>query len=92
MVNGDCLGHIFISHSQIGIYFIPTGWYGLCEHARIQKGSKFDVFFCFFFFFVFSSLMRGGRIKILLLAGHHRPASETPFEWRFAGVPMMALH
>ena len=25
-------------------------------------------------------------------AGHHRPASETPFKWRFAGVPMMAKH
>ena len=22
--------------------------------------------------------------------GHHRPASETPFEWRFAGGPLMA--
>ena len=27
----------------------------------------------------FFSLMRGGRLKIPLLAGHHRPASETPF-------------
>ena len=27
-----------------------------------------------------------------LLAGHHRPASETPFRWHFAGVPMMAQH
>ena len=24
--------------------------------------------------------------------GHHRPASETPFKWRFAGVPVMAQH
>ena len=24
------------------------------------------------------------------LSGHRRPASETPFEWRFAGGPMMA--
>ena len=22
--------------------------------------------------------------------GHHRPASETPFKWRFAGGPLMA--
>ena len=43
------------------------------------------------FVFVFS-LMRVGTIKIPLLPGHHRPASETPFKWRFAGVPMMALH
>ena len=31
-------------------------------------------------------------MKILLKAGHHRPASETPFKWRFAGVPKMAQH
>ena len=24
-------------------------------------------------------------------SSHHRPASETPFKWRFAGGPMMAL-
>ena len=24
------------------------------------------------------------------MLGHHRHASETPFKWRFAGVPMMA--
>ena len=29
---------------------------------------------------------------IPLLKGHHRPASEMPFEWRFAGVSMMAQH
>ena len=40
----------------------------------------------------FFSLLRGGRIKIPLLAVHHRSASETPFKWRFAGVPMIALH
>ena len=28
-------------------------------------------------------------IKIPLKAGHHRPASETPFKWRFAGMSMM---
>ena len=42
-------------------------------------------------FFIFG-LMRGGRIKIPLLAGHHRPASETPFKWGIAGVLMMSLH
>ena len=31
-----------------------------------------------------------GRIQIPLLAGHQRPASETPFKWRFAGGPTMA--
>ena len=36
--------------------------------------------------------MRGERIQIPLQAGHHRPASETSFKWRFAGVPMLAKH
>ena len=36
----------------------------------------------------FSNLMRG--IQIPLKTGHIRPASETPFKWRFAGGPMMA--
>ena len=50
-------------------------------HARIQKdlSEGNNLFFRFF------SLMKGGRIKIPLLAGHGRPASETPFKY----VPMM---
>ena len=28
--------------------------------------------------------------KPALMLGHHRPAGETPFKWRFAGGPMMA--
>ena len=24
------------------------------------------------------------------MLGHHRPASETPFKWRFAGGPLMS--
>ena len=42
------------------------------------------------FFFLF--LIRGKRIQIALKAGHHGPASETPFKWRFAGGPMLAQH
>ena len=34
----------------------------------------------------------GGRIKLTLKAFHHRPASETPLKWRFAGEPMVAQH
>ena len=26
------------------------------------------------------------------MLGHHRPASEMPFKWRFAGGPMMARY
>ena len=36
--------------------------------------------------------MGRGRIQIPLLAGHQRPASETPFKLRFAGGPMVAQH
>ena len=46
------------------------------NHVRIQKVM----------------LMRGGRIKIPLYAGHHQPASETPFKLRFHGGPIMAQH
>ena len=34
----------------------------------------------------------GREDQTLLIADHHRPASETPFKWRFAGGPMMAQH
>ena len=43
-------------------------------------------------FFFFFKLMRGDMIQIPLKADHHRPASETPFTRRFAGVLMMAQH
>ena len=56
------------------------------SESFVSGGPSLTVFF---FFFI---LMSGGRIEILLLAGHRRPASETPFKWRFAGVPMMAQH
>ena len=29
-------------------------------------------------------------IKHHTLSGHYQPASETPFEWRFAGGPIVA--
>ena len=33
--------------------------------------------------------MKGRRIKIPLLAGHHRPASETPLKWRADDGPTL---
>ena len=56
------------------------------------KCSQFYTKMFIFTTFFFSCLMRGGRFQIPLLAGHQRPASETPFKWRFAGGPMMAKH
>ena len=61
-------------------------------HARIHKvlseGSNFNFSFLFSFLF----FMRVGRIQIPLLAGHQRPARETPFKWRYAGGLMVAQH
>ena len=59
---------------------------GCQTHARIQEvfsggGSNFEIFF-----------QVNEWIQIPQKLDHHRPASETPFKWRFAGVPMMAQH
>ena len=47
-----------------------------------QRRSTFDIFLN----------EEGKRLQMQLKVGHHRPASETPLKWRFAGVPMMAQH
>ena len=52
-----------------------------------RDGPTLTTFYFFYFFFI---LMRVEGIQ--LLVGHQRPASETPFKWRFAGGPMMAQH
>ena len=43
------------------------------------------------FFFVFL-VDEGSKDQNYTKTGHDRPASETPFKWRFAGVAMMAQH
>ena len=45
--------------------------------VKASDGVRFnsDIFFCFYLF-----LMRGERIQIPLKAGHHWPASKTPFK------------
>ena len=58
------------------------------DHARIHEvffsgGPTLTTFF---------SLMRVKRIQVPLYVGYHRPTSETPFKWRFAGGPMVAQH
>ena len=39
---------------------------------------------------VFLLVDEGIEDPISLQMGHHRPAIETPFKWRFAGMPIMA--
>ena len=43
-------------------------------------------------FFSFFLVDEGREGQNTTYAGHHRPASETPFKWRFAGRPIMAQH
>ena len=54
-----------------------------------QRGSNFDNVFLFVLFLVNEGWE--GR-NTTTSAGHHQPASETTFKWRFAGVLMMAQH
>ena len=59
-----------------------------CQREFTLTLLFFFVVFCFCFFcFVF--FYERARIQIPL---HHRLVSETPFKWRFAGVPIMAQH
>ena len=51
----------------------------------ISGGPTLILLLLLFFFW-------GGRIQIPLSEGQHRHTSETPFKWRFAGVPMIAQY
>ena len=44
--------------------------------------------------FYFNFLVEEGRVEpnTTIKAGRHRPASETPFKWRFTGGQMLAKH
>ena len=55
------------------------------------RGGPTLTFFVFFFH-VFFQWMRGERIQIQIISGHHRLTSKGPFQWRFAGGPMLAQH
>ena len=54
-------------------------------HARIQKVLSEGVQLCN----TDNNFRPGERIQIPLKADQRRPASETPFKWRFAGVHIM---
>ena len=60
----------------------------ICGYRVLSGG--FNSIIYLFFFWGGGGLMRGYRIQIPLKAGHHRPTSETPFKWHFAGGSMMA--
>ena len=71
-----------VSHFNYYLLFFSS-FAPICfTHVRIQKvfpeGSNF--------------LLINEWIQIPLQSDHHRSASETPFKWRFAGMPMITQH
>ena len=77
-----------IYSTNMGVYILQNERDNLYnKHARIQKVLSEGVQSLTFFL-----VDEGRRIQIPLQVGHHWPASETPFKWRFAGVPMMTEH
>ena len=77
---GQHMGCIYTS-ILIAYVYVMRGSRKFC-----QRGSNYDKVF----FLVLCG--GGGRIQIPLLAGHQRPACETPFKWRFAGGLIIAQH
>ena len=79
----DCklrLGHILV---------IPTCLMKQkCLHAQIQKVLSERAQLLQRFVLV----DEGREEQYPLKAGNHKPASELPLKWHFAGVPMMAQH
>ena len=56
-----------------------------------QRGSNSDNVFIFIFLIFLVDEGRESK-ETPLNIDHHQHASEAPFEWRFAGGPMMAQH
>ena len=54
------------------------------------RGLNFDQGFHLPLFFVCAS--SEGSTQQDTVLGHHQPASETPFKWRFTGGLMVARH
>ena len=73
----------------MGWYCFFVGPYSCGDPESFVRGGQT---LTTFFFFVVFTLMRGARIQIRLLTGYQQPASEMPFKWRFAGVPMIVQH
>ena len=78
-------------------YEVPYNIMDSDVHVRIQRALSewveinsdnvyLNYYFCFFY------LVDDGRERVTTKTGHHRSASETPFQWRFAGGPMMTQH
>ena len=70
-----------VMHIKVRLLVRPVITISSCADLFCQRVSNFDN--------VFLLVDEGKVIKIPLLVGHHRHTSETPFKWRFSGLPMM---
>ena len=69
---------------------MPAGMRGSRKFCQMGSNSDNGFFYFLFSFLFFFSYNEGERIQIPIKMGHHRHASEMPFKWRFAGVPIMS--
>ena len=85
-------------HSMTMTYVDPESFArgGPTLHDKVVVFSFFIFRFFLLFFAFLGGLMRGREAPESnyhsLKAGHHWRTSETPFQWRFAGAPMIAQH
>ena len=70
--------------------------YSVCSNCRCS-GMRISIKFIrgyptlttHFFIIIIIQLMRRKRGPKTTKTGHHRPSSDTPFKWRFAGGPIV---
>ena len=55
---------------------------------KFKKKKNMCAYPTFFFYDVVDEFRDDPNTTI----GHHGPTSETPYKWRFVGVPVMAQH
>ena len=72
---------IYISLKCLRVRYILS----CCSIYSMRRSRKFFCPTAKFFFLVVLFLVDNG-IQIPLKAGHHRPASKTPFQWCFPGA------
>ena len=75
------LSHPRVAHAQACLRICAYTYYGYI-HAQIQKVLSEIQEFLKVFFFLVDEVIEDPKTS--------SPASETPFKWRFAGVPIMA--
>ena len=77
----DSIGRSIILRSKNATY----NCHGCADRESFVRGVQFRPPFLFLVY-------EGRDADPDSNTSHYRPASETPFKWHFAGVPMMASH